>query len=455
MKILYKTAFSLIFTLSSIISFAQPWEVLGDTTFGNAYDDYYKHLELINDVPHVIYRDVDQTTLKIKVYKNGNWTAPDDSLIANAWDQFREYETVVDQNDQLNVIYHNPDLEKIVVKKFDGNNWTEVGTPFGFPSNNNYPQIKTLGSDKLVALFSEVDSATFASLGILSLYEFDGTSWSRITQGISDTTVDYCDLAVTSTGDIYVSYQTAEWDLYVEKFDGTNWEVLGGGKTDTSEVTGNQLYLDDNDNLLLVSRNRTSSFNWEFRQWNGTAWEMLPSPNHLYAQNGTVMNTNNHTIDFNPIDKKWYIAFTTNSSSRSYFKRYNGTSWEQAGDSLYADPGHVRYGKMRFNAIGNPFYTSKYSKVMTMDLGLVTDNIANDKNQLSWSIYPNPAEAQLFVNVVDKSTLRIYNQNMQLVLETTVSAYQNVVDLQELTTGMYFAQLVNNGDSKALKFIKK
>ena len=432
---------------------AQPWEVVGDTTFGSAYEDYFKHIEMIDDVPHIVYRDLNQASLKIKIYDKTNnvWYAPNDSLIAVNWNEFREYETTVDQDNKLNVIYHNPDTERIIVKKFDGSTWTVVGAPFGSPSNSNYPQIEKLGTDKLVAAFSERDTiGAGGSLGVLSLYEFDGSNWSRIAYAISDTTVDYIDLAVASTNEVYVSYHNVNWELYVHKYDGSAWEMLGGAKADTSQARRNELYMDHEDNLHLYSRNRTSSFNWEFRKWNGTSWDLLESPNHLYAVNGTVINTNNHAMSFNPIDNKFYIAFTTNTSQRSFFKRFDGASWTQVGDSLYADPGYVGHSKLRFDSKGNPFYTSEHSKVMTMDLGLVIGSISELNKGLT--IYPNPVIDLLTIEADFKvDEIEIIDLLGKQVLK---GQNKNQVSLKDLKKGTYVVKVISEDQQYIERIVK-
>ena len=73
------------------------------------------------------------------------------------------------------------------------------------------------------------------------------------------------------------------------------------------------------------------------------------------------------------------------------------------------------------------------------------------------SIYPNPSNGLLNINATQKiNTLRVYNMIGNLVMVKNIANNQSILDIENLTNGVYFMQLnLSDGSSLNSKFIKK
>jgi hypothetical protein len=68
--------------------------------------------------------------------------------------------------------------------------------------------------------------------------------------------------------------------------------------------------------------------------------------------------------------------------------------------------------------------------------------------------YPNPAKD--FINLIlkDESLITIYNSVGQIVFTKKMNSNDFIIDISNLTNGVYIIKLNENGNSKTAKFIK-
>jgi hypothetical protein len=75
-----------------------------------------------------------------------------------------------------------------------------------------------------------------------------------------------------------------------------------------------------------------------------------------------------------------------------------------------------------------------------------------ENTALGFSIYPNPAQDFLFIETQQPiETVKIYNLQGQLIKEIS----ESTIDVSQLNSGMYFVQVIVEGKTQALKFIKE
>jgi hypothetical protein len=65
---------------------------------------------------------------------------------------------------------------------------------------------------------------------------------------------------------------------------------------------------------------------------------------------------------------------------------------------------------------------------------LINEEVAG--NNPSWEVYPNPAQAAIYIQHKDDKTKRLYNTLGQLLLETNTPMF----DVSRLSKGIYFVQ---------------
>ena len=76
----------------------------------------------------------------------------------------------------------------------------------------------------------------------------------------------------------------------------------------------------------------------------------------------------------------------------------------------------------------------------------------------NFAIYPNPVTDYVTVSfpvASEVALLKIYNVLGNLVLERSIAASENRIDLSAFTSGMYIATLEADGISNAFKIVKR
>jgi hypothetical protein len=71
------------------------------------------------------------------------------------------------------------------------------------------------------------------------------------------------------------------------------------------------------------------------------------------------------------------------------------------------------------------------------------------------SIYPNPATDVLNINIMDHSTIKIYNALGQPAIETMAAAGEFQVQVNSIIAGVYFIEVSSANEKKVTRFIKR
>lgn len=277
-----------------------------------------------NDVPYVAYRDFANLD-KINVMKfNGTqWVNVGPNGISSG--RGKQPDLAFDSNNTPYVIYGDfTNNWKAVVMKFDGNNWVYVGSSNGISLDQaDYTKIDVY-NDTLFISFNDHNKN-----GKLSVMKYAGTSWSYVGgQGISPKEATSVDMAINSSGDIYVSFingKTNSDRISVMKYNGASWDTLGmhsfGGKHETSIALNNS----------SIPHVTTPLTNGHVRFFNGNHWDTLGSYNFLSFQvkHPSLAIDNKDNV---------HIAFAnTGSNPKLSVMRYTGSSWVYVGSDRFSD----------------------------------------------------------------------------------------------------------------------
>lgn len=410
--------------------FSQSWEIVGNQMFAGPWSDLLE-LEIINDVPHVVYIDYNSWEIRLSKFENNAWTVPANGVIAD--EAGGTYRSVVDSDGNLYVAFNDADHSgDVSVKKWDGNSWQNVGSPgFGVDVRDGYAmQIACLSDNSLVVAYP---AAHFWEAGDLDVYQFNGTVWEPIGLDIVGDTIGYISMAVLSNDDIYINYRTDNEESRVVKYTGTTWDIQ------TTPFDGYSTYrsfmqVGSNDQIIGW-RADSGGDEYVFYTANNDVWEQMPSPNHLDVHPLDY----SWAVEFNSVDNSWYAGYTISSFYGSYFKKFDGTDWNQVGDSIIYNPGGFHYSDLEFNSFGVPYYTtaSAYNLMsLTGVAGLESNNLLAD-----FSIYPNPSSSQITLSFsTQKAQFSLFDMNGKELLSKVV-ANQESIDVSSFEKGMYIVKI--------------
>ncbi len=430
--------FCLIFSSS----FCQSWEIVGNQSYGDCWSDL-QELEMINDVPHVIYIDYDSWEIRLSIFENNTWSVPTNGVIAD--EAGSSYRSVVDDNGVLYVAFNDQNFsDDISVKKWNGTSWEFVGAPgFGVNAVDGYgPQIICLSDNSIVIAYPAASSWN-GGFGNLDVFRFNGTTWEYLGQNLAGEAVGYLSMISLSSDEIYINYQTSNNHSRVAKYDGASWNILTT-PFDSDSVLVSTITVGSNDEIIAWHRTY-DLFGTQFFKVTNDVWTAIPCPNSLEVD---FIDVNNWSwaIEFNETDTSWYAGFTTNTNWVSFFKKFDGTSWSEVGDTIIYNPGGFLYSDLEFDSNGIPFYTSAVHNLMTWNATPV--GIEENETVVDFTIYPNPCSSSISISFkASEAEFSIIDMNGKELLSKVVYN-QEAIDLTAFEKGMYIVKM--NGIAQRL-----
>ena len=211
---------------------------------------------------------------------------------------------------------------QISVHRFENAIWSLVGNTI---NGDETQAAMAMGPDNTPYVFTRD--------GTLKVFKFDGSTWIQVGGSIGDGY--HIDMVIANDGTPYVSYMdvAAEAKGICKKWDGSNWITVGGTHF-TSQVAVWTKVTTNNNNQPLVLYGTGSSGNGPFfstvSAYNGSAWEVLGGGN-IDSSNATYFS---HSFAMD-INGKIYVGLTASSTMHQLnVYDWNGTAWSKIGDNI-------------------------------------------------------------------------------------------------------------------------
>ena len=228
--------------------------------------------------------------------------------------------------------------------------WSNIGVPGFSPGQISSPciVIDTATGLPFVAFADDMNSSK------VSVMKFNGSVWDTVgTAGISIGSVNSLSMTLDKNGTPYVSY-TEDYlggQVCVKKFDGTNWINLG--PTDyinygtsyfasiTTDINGTPYVAYNEYDYLQGNRINVQKFD-------GTNWSLVGPPNFspYHATMGSI------SIDINLIPYVCYMDADNNNSIT--VKKFDGTDWLLVGTEGFTQ-NVITYPTIRIDKNGTPY----------------------------------------------------------------------------------------------------
>jgi hypothetical protein len=116
--------------------------------------------------------------------------------------------------------------------------------------------------------------------------------------------------------------------------------------------------------------------------------------------------------------------------------------------------------KFRFNLVSDTTQTRDGFYFDDFEIKVISDSTTsvNDNDYLNVSIYPNPTNSLLNIeipNISKETNINIYSISGQLVKSLNTNVIKTKLDISSFATGIYFVQLKSENAIKSYKIIKK
>ncbi len=290
--------------------------------------------------------------------------------------------------------------------------WEEIGTP-GF-------QQGTLRNTRAVVVNSDnvpyVIYSCYENNNEVNLYveSFDGIDWNIVGNGnIADYNFAYdCNIVIDSEDNIFIAYSETEsqgnyW-CFIKQLIGNDWVEIGEfvvGNPIQSDVL---LCIDNNDNLYL-SYNDEIVNGTVVKKYNGNDWELLG--------NGTFANgaqTGDISMTVNDEGNVWVAYFDGSSNLYVTCQKFDGTSWQVVGSqgfsydegmntSIITDVNDIPYvGNTGYWGIATGIYTFQQNNWQYTAFSY-TGSISNfAKNNLDNLYFSYTSSGEFYVSQLDE-----------------------------------------------------
>jgi hypothetical protein len=388
---------------------------------------------------------------------------------------------------------------QISVYKFENDTWSLLGNTF-------------VGDQTQAAMALAPDGTpyVFTVAGTLKVFRFDGTDWAQVGGSIGDGF--HLDITIASDGTPYVSYmdittdargickkwdgstwstvggthftasQPAVWTKIktnsndqpiilfgtgpgsngpfysnVVEFNGSSWDVLGGGDIDSSKPTyfSHSLAVGANGKIYVGATVDLSLKQLNVYEWNGTTWNMI---GENISGGATYDNTIALDLQGNPV-----IGFRDEvEAGKTTVMRFDQNNWDSVGLAGFSNV--ASYQSLAYSPSGAPYIAyqdgGNDNKGTVKRYGLLLSNPEFANSTFDLKVYPNPntGEFTLLSNSEGQFQLldlsgRIISEGILKTTDSQQGMHAYSFKYPNLSRGLYLLNVFNDRGRQAVKII--
>lgn len=308
----------------SLSSFSQVWEYFGDTSFSiSPITSESINITTYKDTPFVVFSEVDSgNRISVMKYNGANWVYVGAPAFSNTNASFNSI--FIDTNGVVYVSFKGQ-FARTEVMTYNGTSWVPYGGGFAF-SSISYCQNVRVNKDTVYVAYKQ------GTTGGVCMKKYDGTSWVDV--GLPNfsygTNIYSLDLKFYNDTP-YVSYISIDssYKVYVEKYNGSSWEVVGASPAVIDSCYSPTLSFDDLGNIYVGYILDASDDLKVNKYTNGSGWTSI---------GGVIDNTGGTSYaSIATYNNDVYIGYEKGSVTA--IKKYNGGVWSSIGTSFNANGG--------------------------------------------------------------------------------------------------------------------
>ncbi|HVZ96155.1 MAG TPA: T9SS type A sorting domain-containing protein [Chitinophagaceae bacterium] len=255
--------------------------------------------------------------------------------------------------------------------------WSELGGTNSLSANNSISAICTDASGHVYAAGSFTQP-----LGYEYVAEFNGTTWNQLGAGYTNSltaTATIESICVDKSGNVYAAglFKNGSGYYYVAQWNGTTWAELGGANALAANNEIFSLCTDTSGNVYAAGFFTNSSGNAYVAKWtrSNNTWSELGGNNSLAA------NANIACVYRDSLNNIYTAGHFTDGSGNRYVAKWDGTSWSEVGTggnalaanndilAITTDGGGNIYAAGGFTNGDNYSYVAKWDGASWTELG--------------------------------------------------------------------------------------
>jgi Bacterial Ig-like domain/Bacterial Ig domain len=236
---------------------------------------------------------------------------------------------------------NNANRDNQYVSRWDGTAWKMIGGALDVASRL-FPTVAAIALDaggNPVVAWAEADSYGYATPNDLYVKRWDGSNWVQLGGHLEVNTngaVQAIDLELDNNGNPVVAWQeyNADFIAYVKHWSATSasWESLGP-TVSTKAGTPSVVVRPNGEVLVAFTQNTGTTSKVELKRWTAFGWEALAEPLLVNAGSFAAEPSLALGTDGNPVVA--WAEYATNTSSL-YTARLTAQGWTYLGGALTA-----------------------------------------------------------------------------------------------------------------------
>ena len=437
------------FALTTTSSNAQTWNNVGIPGFSIGGATYTTMVIDSSGVPYVAYEDsVNGNKATVMKYNGIAWVAvgtpgfsPGAAIAPSL---------AIDNSGTLYVAFQDgADTDNASVMKYNGSSWVFVGAE-GFGSELNYLSIAIDAAG--------IPYVAGAHFGLASVLKFNGFDWVPVgIQGFSAGATQFNSISIAPDGTPYVIFAdaTVSYKNTVMKYVDTVWQIVGtpGISTSIGSISvGLRLSIKfDGGGTPYVSYSNGYEGPVTVNKFDGTNWELV----------GNITTSSDFVSLAIGSGGEPYVAFCNVLTHKANVLKYVDTSWIVQGSADFT-PGWTATTSMALDNSGNIYVAYKdevtdgKASVMKLDASTKTGDVLNVTTG-SVAVFPDPNSGLFTLRIStagnEPAAIKITNILGEIVKDFT--AITNVDIPVEIDTypGIYFISASTKNNCTTTKIL--
>jgi hypothetical protein len=450
----------------SLFSFSAnaQWTTVGAAGFtaGSVGD---KLIAVYNDTIYVAFEDgANSNSLSVMKYDGTSWTLVGQPGFSGG---FGTFDFKISNVGEMYIAYSSPGSGSggITVMKYANGTWANVGVTNLSNGGALNPNL-AIDSTGVPYVGYYYDENAPISVEI-RIQKFDGTNWVMVGNAIGTTSSQYTipnypDVEFDDNGKLYVAYSIGSFvggPPAIQEFDGSSWNgnlavsSFGDGFVDQLIFDSNQIpyiiYGGNNGGTQGLSRLITPITSV------GGTWQHLGTTIGTYAtEHMSVAIDDNDKFYVLQVERIVVNGITTNSYGTSVYT-FDGTSWVLLGNNtfragLVAQSSLTAHNNVLYIAFSDTL--GGKATVQQYDLNTSINQISTLNKEIT--IYPNPTKAQLTIEGVEGiESIRILTMDGKVM--QTIRTTNNTISVEALPQGIYTIEVMTTEGVGYKNFIKQ
>lgn len=305
-------------------------------------------------------------------------------------------------------------------------------------------------------------------MGTVQVFRFVNGNWQKIGYDIIGNHLEYSGESISLSSDGNIVAISNRYSVRIFKNISGVWSMRGneiiGSDNNTKSVSlssdGTIVAMGDPDysDGVVSQIGRVGVYKFESNDWIQIGSDILGDQSQNYTGESVSLSSDGQVLAVGEMGNN---SSSTDSGRVRIFKNFSG-SWSQLGTSIFGEGSGDRSGgsvslsadasTVAIGAIHNDGNGASAGHVRVYDLSSTLSS--NDFVLSKISLFPNPTKDEFMIQLqegLELQEVNIYNSLGQFIKSTN----NNVIKTSELSTGIYYVEIVTNQGKATKKIVVK